>query len=185
MKRTVQRYDIAFKVSKENKSVIEDAIAKAEKKHGITLHATIRRDSADKGFLVTCIQGLHIPQYKVNDAVLDLTTIVRAVCKLQTAIINKSNCLLDDCNEDVDISVQQRRSMDNLIVMGEQDNLFDCKAYANDIPPMKVVEAMEHVHESNTYYDDFLNDEAMTKRSYVEVEKEIRSNKRKEKCYGN
>jgi hypothetical protein len=142
MKRTVSRFDIAVKVSEEKEGIIADVIPEIEARYKISLNSQLHKDPSGKGFIVTCIQGLKTPQYKVSDAVLDLSTCIRAKCKLQTAIINKSNCLLDEDHESEDIIRLHGSFPKSLITKAEQDNLFDSKAYAADIPSERVAEIL-------------------------------------------
>jgi hypothetical protein len=167
MKRSVSRYDIAVKVSADKKEVIENIIPEVEKKYKISLNARVHKDPEGKGFVVTCIQGLKVPQYKVSDAIMDLTTCIRAKCRIQTAVINKSTCQLDEACEKEDIAkLLGYNPPKNLISNADKDNLFDSKAYAGDIPSERVVEILLRANQKEV--DDtyaYLDAEGMAEKA--------------------
>ncbi|WP_286077462.1 hypothetical protein [Thomasclavelia cocleata] len=163
MKKTVSRYDIALKISADKEEVIKNTVPEIEQKYQIPLNFSVSKDGSGKGFVVTCIQSTKTPQYKINDAILALATSLKARLRLQTALINKSTCVIDDAHESAYMRALMKKNQGDLITKAEEDNLFDSKAYASDVPTDE--KAAIHNLISGSVGHNWLNDPKLDKRA--------------------
>lgn len=163
MKKTVSRYDIALKISADKEEVIKNTVPAIEKEYQIPLNFSVSKDASGKGFVVTCIQSTKTPQYKINDAILALATSLKARLRLQTALINKSTCVIDDEHEAAYIKALTKKKSGDLISKAEEDNLFDSKAYTSDVPTDE--KAAIHNLISGSTGRNWLNDPSLDKQA--------------------